>query len=72
MKANWEEIATNLLAEHVGVLAVLIVEDALAKVKSSPNQPTLFLPEFILRVARELPEPLNRAQISVALREALK
>jgi hypothetical protein len=73
LNSDWEAITHDLLTEHVGVLASLIIEDARARVKASPHDdPKRFVTEFILRVAHELPESINRAQIMIALRAALK
>jgi hypothetical protein len=73
MNSNWQEITNTILSEHVGVLAFIVIEDALAKTRTSPTaNPGTFLPEFILRVVKELPDSVNRAAIAAQLREALK
>lgn len=74
MKANWMEIATDVLSEHVGALAPIVIDDAIGKMKlkSAAQMPSAFLAEFILRVAQELPESVNRAGIAAELRASLK
>jgi hypothetical protein len=73
MKSNWEEITTEILSEHVGALAGIVIDDARAKCRTSPTtQPQAFLVEFVLRVVQELPDSVNRAGISAQLRSALK
>jgi hypothetical protein len=73
LNSDWEAITHGLLTEHVGVLAALVIEDARAKVKACPTQePQRFMTEFIIRVAHELPESIDRAQITIAMRAALK
>jgi hypothetical protein len=73
MRTNWEEITTEILTEHMGALAFIVIEDARAKTRASPTeQPTQFITEFVLRVVQELPESSNRAAIAAQLRYALK
>jgi hypothetical protein len=73
MKPNWEEIATEILTEHMGALAFIVIEDARAKTRASPTeQPAQFQIEFVLRLVQELPESSNRAAIAAQLRFALK
>jgi hypothetical protein len=71
MKPGWQEIATNVLAEHIGMLAHVVIDDARAQTCSAPESPG-FMHEFILRVARELPEGVDRARIASLLRDALR
>ncbi len=73
MNSNWQEITNTILTEHVGVLAFVVIDDALANTRTSPlTQPSAFIHEFILRVVKELPESVNRAAIAAQLREAIK
>jgi hypothetical protein len=73
MKSNWEEITAEILSEHVGALAGIVIDDARAKCRTSPiTQPQAFAVEFVLRVAQELPETVNRAGIAAQLRIAIK
>lgn len=72
MKKNWTEIAIQVLSEHVGALAPIVVDDAVAKMKLKSDQmQSAFRAEFILRIAQELPESVNRAGIAAELRAAL-
>lgn len=73
MKSNWEEITIEILSEHVGALAGIIVDDARAKCQCSPvNEPLSFMTEFILCVTNDLPESIDRTSIFAHLRAALK
>lgn len=73
MNSNWQEITNTILTEHIGVLAFVVIDDALAKTRSSPlSQSSAFMHEFILRVVKELPESVNRAAIAAQLRDAIK
>jgi hypothetical protein len=73
MQTNWEEITTEILTDHMGALAFIVIEDARSKTRASPTeQPSQFITEFVLRVVQELPETANRAAIAAQLRYALK
>lgn len=73
MKNNWEEITTQILSEHVGVLAGIIVDEARAKCHCSPVTETQsFLTEFVLYITNELPESVDRPTFLVHLRSALR
>jgi hypothetical protein len=73
MNSNWQEITNTILTEHVGVLAFIVIDDALANTRTSPTtQQSAFMHEFILRVVKELPDSVNRAAIAAQLREAIK
>jgi hypothetical protein len=74
MEENWMEIATDVLSEHVGALAPIVIDDALGKMKlkSATQMPSAFRAEFILRVVQELPESVNRAGIAAELRASLR
>lgn len=73
MQNNWEEITTDILTEHMGALAFIVIKDALAKARASPTeQPTQFMTELVLHVVQELPESANRAGIAAQLRYASK
>ena len=54
MQNNWEEITTDILTEHMGALAFIVIKDALAKARASPTeQPTQFMTELVLHVVQE-------------------
>ncbi len=72
MNSNHIAITRQILLEHVGVLADLVIEDALAEMHAQPDaDPVQWLREFILRVTKGLPNLINRAEVIVELRLAL-
>jgi hypothetical protein len=71
MKSNWEEIVASILTEHIGALAFVVIDDAIFKTKSAPDSAG-FQHEIVLRLAQELPETVNRAQIAAQIRNAIK
>jgi hypothetical protein len=71
MKSNWKDIVTTLLAEHMGALAHVVLEDAMAKTLS-PVESSGYAHELVLRLVQELPDGVNRAQIAAQLRDAIR
>lgn len=71
MKSNWQEIITTILTDHVGALAYVVIDDAIAKTMTPPESGG-FLQELVLRVVQELPEEANRAKIAAQIREAIR
>ncbi len=72
MQSDHIAITRQILLEHVGVLADIVIDDALAEMHASPQlEPVQWLREFILRVTKGLPDSINRAEVIVELRRAL-
>lgn len=72
MNSDHIAITRQILLEHIGVLADIVIEDALAEMHAKPQaEPVQWLREFILRVTKGLPPSVNRAEVIVELRLAL-
>jgi hypothetical protein len=72
MNSDHIEITRQVLLNHVGVLADIVIEDALTEMHTKSHSDSVqWLREFILRVTKGLPASINRAGVIVELRLAL-
>lgn len=67
MNSDHIAITRQILLEHIGVLADIVIEDALAEMHAKPQaEPVQWLREFILRVTKRLPPPRLTAPKSLS------
>jgi len=60
MNSDHIAITRQILLEHIGVLADIVIEDALSEMHAKPQaEPVQWLREFILRVTKGLPTRLT-------------
>jgi hypothetical protein len=69
---GWRQVVVNVLAEKVGVLSDIIVEEVLEEMRLTENDMRIgLLGEFMKKLYSRLPEDIDRRKLIYEVRDKL-